>query len=100
MATAAQQKATSAHRKRSVQRGLIRLEVQVPAQDAGLVREIAVHLRGEPRRAEALRSALLSDLAVGKAGSVLEMFASDLPEAYFEGVFDEQRSTRRPGADL
>lgn len=100
MPTTAQRKATTTHRKRSAELGLVRVEVQVPAQDASLVKEMAARLRGDPFRAEVLRSALLEDLAPPGAGSVLEMFASDLPDEYFEGVFAERRRSRRAEADL
>jgi hypothetical protein len=57
-----------------------------------VVREVAAILRGEPVRAEAVRAQLRSAVAEKHPGmSVLDIFGSDLPDHYFDGVFDQDR---------
>jgi hypothetical protein len=85
----AQQKALNAHRRRRRERGLVRVEVQVPAVDAPMLRDVAAVLRGAPGAAQAMRDQLRS--AIPQPMSVFDMFGSDLPDAYFEGVFDSIR---------
>jgi hypothetical protein len=88
----AQRKALAAHRRRRRDRGVVRVEVQVPEVDAGVVREVAAILRGEPVRAEAVRAQLRSAVAERRPGmSVFDIFGSDLPDHYFDGVFDQDR---------
>jgi hypothetical protein len=100
MSTSAQRAATAAHRKRAKAKGLVRIEVQVPKRDAALVRKLARSLRGPEARASSLRQSLGSSLADSDEGSVLSMFASDLPDEYFEGVFDRVRDISKRKIDL
>ncbi len=86
-----QRRATANHRKRIRAKGLVRVEVQVPAGDAALVRELAEHLRVDAK-ADVLRTGVKTALEGNKPKTVLEMFASDLPDEYFEGVFDRKRT--------
>ncbi len=95
--TSAQRKALTAHRHRRRENGVVRLEVQVPAADVTLVRELAVALRGEPEMARDVRAKLQTALAEPDGRSVLDVFGSDLPDEYFEGVFDEDRKGDVPG---
>lgn len=60
--TKSQRKATRMHRRRAAARGLVRVEVQAPQQDASLIRAVAHTLRGRAQEAEALRSALAKAL--------------------------------------
>jgi hypothetical protein len=91
MASKSQRKATHTHRRRAAERGLVRVEVQARKSDAGLIRAVAKVLRGEPRKAEPLRSALERTLDQPKATTALEIFGSDLSDEHFSGVFDQQR---------
>ena len=53
MTKAAQRKATANHRKRIRAKGLVRVEVQVPEQDAAMLRDVAAALRASPDAASA-----------------------------------------------
>lgn len=100
MTSAAQKKAMAAHRRRVAAKGLVRVEVQVSAGDASLLREMARRLRGGKSDAEKARNALRVSLAASDDGSALNMFASDLPDEYFEGVFDHERKVEDREIDL
>jgi hypothetical protein len=91
MASKSQRKATTTHRRRAAARGLVRLEVQTPKQDTGLIRAVAATLRGEPEKAKALRSALEKTLISPDVKTAFDVFGSDLPDAVFAGVFDQPR---------
>jgi hypothetical protein len=86
-----QRKATTTHRRRAAARGLVRLEVQTFKRDAGLVRAVAQTLRGEPEKAEALRSTLEKALIDSEVKTAFDVFGSDLPDQTFTGVFDQPR---------
>jgi hypothetical protein len=100
MVTIAQKKAITKHRKRARARGLVRVEVQVSETDAALLRELADHLRANDSGAEVIRADLKAALGGHKPRTVLEMFASDLPDEYFEGVFDRARTTSNREIEL
>lgn len=87
----AQHKALIAHRRRRRESGLVRVEVQVPAVDASMLREVAAVLRGAPESAQAMRDQLRSVIPHAQAKSLFDAFGSDLPDEYFEGVFDSVR---------
>jgi hypothetical protein len=91
MASKSQRKATSAHRRRAAARGLVRVEVQAPKKDAGLIRALAETLRGKPERAEALRSTLAKALIHPEVKTAFDIFGSELPDEAFAGVFDQPR---------
>jgi hypothetical protein len=91
MATRAQRKATRAHRSRAAGRGLVRVEVQARKGDAGLIRALAETLRGQPEKAEALRSTLASALLHPEAKTAFDVFGSALSDEVFTGVFDQPR---------
>jgi hypothetical protein len=86
-----QRRATTTHRRRAAARGLVRLEVQTFKRDAGLVRAVAQTLRGEPEKAEALRSTLEKALIDSEVKTAFDVFGSDLPDQTFTGVFDQPR---------
>lgn len=88
VASKSQRKATSAHRRRAAARGLVRLEVQAPRKDVELVRTVVETLRGEPEKAEALRSTLEKALVNPGEMTAFDIFGSDLPDEAFAGVFD------------
>ena len=79
------------HRRRSRGNGVVRVAVQVPAIDAALLRDLAAVLRGETRAAGAVRAQLRSAVTGTRTANVLDMFGSDLPDVYFDGVFDHDR---------
>lgn len=68
--------ALAAHRKRQEKRGLARVEVQVPASDAGLIRRAARSLRGEAGAAARVRTQLLGVLGAGTEPGLKELLAS------------------------
>jgi hypothetical protein len=70
---------------------MVRVEVQVPAVDAPMLRDVAAVLRGRPDAAQAMRDQLRSAIPPSQPMSVFDMFGSELPDAYFEGVFDSVR---------
>lgn len=91
MATKSQRRATRAHRRRSAARGLVRVEVQAPKKDAGLIRALAETLRGGAEQADALRSTLARALLHSEIKTAFDIFGSDLPDEAFSGVFDQAR---------
>jgi hypothetical protein len=92
----AQQKTLNAQRRRRRDGGMVRVEVQVPEIDAGMLRELAAILRGKSDAAQAMRSQLRSVVAKSRAESVFDIFGSDLSDGYFEGVFEQMRRGDTP----
>ncbi len=90
MASKSQRKATTTHRRRAAARGLVRVEVQAPKKDAGLIRALAETLRSKPEKAKALRSTLEKAL-MPELATAFDVFGSDLPDEAFAGVFDQPR---------
>jgi len=97
VASKSQRKATRTHRRRAAARGLVRVEVQAPKKDAGLIRAVAETLRGKTEEAEALRSALTKAVMPPELSTAFDIFGSELPDEAFENVFDQprQRSWRK-----
>ncbi len=91
MASKSQRKATRAHRRRAAARGLVRVEVQAPKKDAGLIRALAETLRSKVEQAEALRSTLAKALMHSEVKTAFDIFGSQLPDEAFAGVFDQPR---------
>lgn len=91
-----QRKALSTHRQRRRNGGMVRVEVQIPAIDAQIVRDLAAVLRGNSEAAQAMRVQLRSVVAKPRTASALEIFGSDLPDACFEGVFEQARRNDMP----
>jgi len=81
----------SAHRRCRRDSDIVRVEVRVPAIDAGVLRELAAILRGKSDAAQAVRYQLRSAVAKPRVGAVADIFGSDLPDACFNGVFDQSR---------
>ena len=98
MTKATQRKATANHRKRIRAKGLVRVEVQVPEQDAAMLRDVAAALRASPDAASAIRKVM--EATATKPLSALDIYASDLPDEYFEGVFDHVRTIGDREVDL
>jgi hypothetical protein len=61
----------------------------VPAIDAALLHDFAAILRGKSAAAEVLRNRLHS--VEPRAAAVFDIFGSDLPDAYFDGVVAQNR---------
>jgi hypothetical protein len=99
MSTPAQRKASATHRRRASKRGLVRLEVQVPQGDAALLRELANRLRGTGTDAKSARTGVRILLAK-PVRTALDVFASDLPDSYFEGVFEHRKRDMPRDVDL
>ena len=97
MASKSQRKAIQTHRRRAAARGLVRVEVQAPKKDAGLIRALAETLRGEAEKAETLRATLAKALLHPEVKSAFDIFGSDLPDETFAAIFDQprQRDWRR-----
>ena len=100
MASKSQQKATRMHRRRAMARGLVRVEVQAPTKDAGLIRALAESLRGRGDKAEALRSTLAKALIDPEVKTAFDVFGSELPDETFAGVFDQPRQPDWREVDL
>ena len=95
----AQREALTSHRRRRRDSGVVRVEVQVPAGDAAIVRDLAAVLRGEAKSAQAMRARLRSAIAEPRAAAVFDIFGSDLPDDSFDGVFEHDR-LRDPRRDV
>jgi hypothetical protein len=52
---------------------------------------VAKTLRGEPRRARALRFALEEALVSPEVNTAFDVFGTDLPDEVFTDVFDQPR---------
>jgi|SRR5712671_1944025 len=100
MASKSQRKATRLHRRRAVARGLVRVEVQAPRRDAGLIRALAETLRGEADKAEAMRSTLARALIHPEVKTAFDVFGSELPDETFAGIFDQPRQRDWREVDL
>src|SRR6266849_8942145 len=96
MASKSQRKATRTHRRRAAARGFVRVEVQAPKKDVGLIRALAETLRGGAEKAEALRSTLAKALIHPEVKTAFDVFGSELPDEAFVGVSDQphQRNWR------
>jgi hypothetical protein len=78
----------------------VRLEVQTTPKDIQLIRAVAKTLRGEPEKAEALRSTLEEALVRSGVRTAFDVFGTDLPDDAFEDVFDQPRQERWREVDL
>jgi hypothetical protein len=100
MASKSQRRATRTHRRRAAARGFVRIEVQAPKKDAGLIRALAETLRGPTDKAEALRSTLAKAVINPEVRTAFDVFGSELPDATFAGVFDQPRQSDWRKVDL
>lgn len=91
MSSRSQRKATSTHRRRAAARGLVRVEVQAARSDAGLIRALAETLRGQPQKAQAVRSKLEQVLIHPEVKTAFDVFGSNLPDEVFAGIFEQPR---------
>jgi hypothetical protein len=74
----ARTKAVKSHRRRLRKRGLKRVEVQVPAREADVIRKAAAMLR-DPAEAAELRKYLGFDPSDGEVRSAFDVFAMEEP---------------------
>jgi hypothetical protein len=100
MTSKSQIMATRERRRRAGARGLVRVEVQAPSGDAGLIRALAEALRSKPEQAKALRSTLEKALVDSEVKTVFDVFGSDLSDDAFAGVFDRPRPRTWREVDL
>ena len=100
MASKSRQKATRTHRRRATTRGLVRVEVQAPRKDAGLIRALAQSLRSKGEKAEALRSTLAKALIHPDVKTAFDVFGSELPDETFADVFSQLRQRDWRKVDL
>jgi hypothetical protein len=77
--TSAQRRATKRYRERRRRSGLKRLEVQVPAQEAAVIRKAAAVLAGQPEDARRLRIHLGFDPEPSHPLTALDVFAMKEP---------------------
>jgi hypothetical protein len=84
-------KVADMQRRRTAERGLVRVEVQATGSDAALIRALAQSLRSDPQKAKATRSALTRALIESEVATAFDVFGSDLPDETFVGVFDRPR---------
>lgn len=87
--------AVNTHRRQQKAKGLVRVEVQAPASDAALIREVAAELRSGTRRAAEVRSLLRRSLRPRKSLRELLALGATLPDADFDAVLDRQRDLGR-----
>lgn len=100
MASVSQRRASNAHRRKAAARGMVRVEVQAPKEDAPLIRALAETLRADTPAARSLRATLEQALADSEIRTAFDIFGSDLPDEAFEGVFDLPRSKGWREVDL
>lgn len=100
MAGKSQRKATRTHRRRAAARGVVRVEVQAPKKDAGLIRALAEALRGKAEKAAALRSTLAKALMHPEVKTAFDIFGSELSDETFAGIFDQPRQRDWREVDL
>lgn len=86
------------HRRRNRSRGVRRVEVTVPVDDAPLVRQFAAALRAGGPAASRLREQTMDRLGERKAvsGEDLVTFFRNSPLVDVELSFERDRSTGRP----
>ncbi|HKN08914.1 MAG TPA: hypothetical protein VJ376_05465 [Pseudomonadota bacterium] len=78
----------------------MRVEVQAPKKDAGLIRALAETLRGKPEEAESLRSTLAKALTHPRVKTAFDVFGSELPDQAFADLFEHSRQRDWRNVDL
>src|SRR5260370_33669722 len=100
MASKSQRKAIRTHRRRAAARGFVRVEVQAPKRDAGLIRALAETLRGDAEKAEALRFTLAKVLTDPELKTAFDIFGAELPDEASACAFEQPRQRHRRTVDL
>jgi hypothetical protein len=101
--TSAQRRATKRYRERHHKRGLKRLEVQVPAEEAAVIRKAAAILRNQAEEAMRLRAHLGFNAEPRQALAALDAFAMNEPlspkgEALWEDAMAQVERDRKDPA--
>lgn len=73
----------------------MRVEVQAPASDAALIREVAAELRSGTRRAAEVRSLLRRSLLPKKSVRELLVMDVDIPDDVIDAAFARSRDFGR-----
>jgi hypothetical protein len=97
VASKSQRKSTGGRRPA---KGLVRIEIEAPEVDTALLQAVAETLRGDPRKAAALRSTLEEVLVGQEVKTAFDIFGTDLPDEVFADVFDQPRQRTWRRADL
>jgi hypothetical protein len=92
--TPSQKKAVARHRERQLKKGIVRLEINVPEHDRGLLKALAAELRAGGTIAGQIRIALQSALVHQQPVSFKDLLES----APMEGI-DFERS-KDPGREI
>ena len=95
-----QRRAVKRYREQRRKRGLKRLEVQVPAGEAAVIRKAAAILRDQPEAAARLRGHLGFEPQPGSARSAFDVFAMTAPlstegEALWDDAMAQVERERR-----
>lgn len=93
--TSAQRLATERYRGRQRQAGKQRVELRANAEDADLLRRLALVLRDEPRQAQFLRDWLRLQLDGSDVPLVVSLAMEDLADPAFDALFERQRDYGR-----
>jgi hypothetical protein len=78
----------------------VRVEIQAPKRDVGLIRALAETLRGSAEKGEALRFTLAKVLTHPEMKTAFDIFGSELPDEAFAGVFEQPRQRNWRKVDL
>lgn len=98
MTTLAQRRATARHRQKAAERGLTRVEVQVPKSQAALLRRLAQSLRTDPALAERI-SEVIGESSPEESKQTLGEFFDSLPDISgpeFDDIFELGRDRSLP----
>ena len=87
--------AVTTHRKHQRAKGFVRVEVQAPAADAALIREVAAELRSGIRRAAEVRSFLRRSLRPRQSLKELLTMDLDVPDEVFDAAVARPRDVGR-----
>ena len=100
MASRSQRKPSRTRSSGAAAKKVVRIEVEAAKDDTALIQAVAKTLRGESRRAAALRSTLEMALVSAEPETAFDVFGIDLPDEVFEGVFDQPRQEAWREVDL
>ncbi len=87
--------AVTTHRNHQKAKGLVRVEVQAPASDAALIRQVATELRSGTRRAAEVRSLLRRSLRPQQSLKELLTMEVDVSDDAFEVAVARPRDVGR-----
>ncbi|WP_139315262.1 hypothetical protein [Mongoliimonas terrestris] len=101
MTTPAQRRALATHRRRTTEKGLVRVEVRVPNVSAPLIQRVAERLRNDPAAGERIEAAVLKSGSGPAKPVTWGELLSNLPDVSgpeYDEVFETTRGkwTMRP----